>query len=195
MKKTILTALAAVGVAGLSYGQGVLSADESLGTASEINGVVNTTTDINWEILYNNGSSFVPLVTFLLSTTVGTGLPGVPAGTTQGASGSITDNGNGTLFDGSGNTYQVPGTSAAGGSVATFEVEGWLGNGVNAYPGVGNNAGITASFTESVNSAANPTLTTLNNMPLLNITSVPEPVTFAMMGLGGLSLLLFRRRS
>jgi len=194
MKKTILTALVAAGVSVCSYGQGVLSADESTGTPSEINGVVNTGTDINWEILYNNGSSFQPLVTFLLSTALGTGLPGVPAGTTQGASGSITDNGNGTLFDGSGNTYQVPGTSAAGGSVATFEVEGWTGNGVNSYASAVTK-GITASFTESVNSAGNPTLTVLNNMPLLNLTSVPEPATFAMMGLGGLSLLLFRRRS
>jgi hypothetical protein len=195
MKKTILTALVAAGVAGVSYGQGVLSADGSTGTKTEINGTVNTTTDINWEVLYNNGSSFVPLVTFLLSTAVGTGTPGVPAGTTQGASGSITFNGDGSLYDQSGNTYQVPGTSAAGGSIATLEVEGWTGNGVNSYASAVTK-GITASFTESVNSAANPTLTTLNNMPLLNLTSgVPEPATFAMMGLGGLSLLLFRRRS
>jgi len=192
MKKVILTALAAAGVAGISYGQGVISADGSLGVKSEINGVVNTTQDINWEILYNTGSGFTPLVTFLLSQASGNSGALVLPGSTEPAASDITFNGDGSLYDANGNTYEViPGASYAGGTVASFEVEGWTAG--NSYASA-STKGITASFTETVNAASSPTLTVLNNLPLLNLTSVPEPASFALAGLGMASLLAFRRR-
>jgi hypothetical protein len=190
MKKVILTAFAAAGLSIYGYGQGVISIDGSLGTKTEINGVVNTTQDINFELLAFNGSTYVPVATLLLSVASGdSGVGGVPAGATEPAALDIGANADGTIYDANGNTYVVPGSVV--GVAQNFEAEGWLGNTTYA---LATTSGITAVFSETPGAAASPILTVLNNMPLLNLTSVPEPATFAMMGLGGLSLLLFRRR-
>jgi len=194
MKKSILTALAFAGASLYSYGQGAITFDSTEGTPPPaynvtINSVVDSTQDINAELLYYNGTSFVPLVTLLLDNANQT--PGTYASpVTLGAAGDVSDFG--LLYDASGSLYQVPSNPAN--TVVTFEVEGWLGNGIDSYAAA-TTKGVTASFTDAVTSTSSFPNANIDNMPVLNLTSVPEPATFALAGLGLASLLAFRRRS
>jgi len=101
----------------------------------------------------------------------------------------------GLIIDPAGASLTVSGVALSG--IATMEVLAWAGT-YNSYAAaVGNTyAGSTGAFLNPVSSAGPPPgpATALSGMPALILTNVPEPTTFALMGFGSLSLLLFRRR-
>jgi len=209
MKKLIVSALAVAGLALSSYGQGVIyfdgtdNSNPSLNATSDgqvfINSVLDAgTQDINAALLMYNPSTsaYVTVVTLLLSSSTTTGTTAF--GTIQPASGDITflggSLGNGP-FDNSGNGYAE--TFVSAGSTGTFEVQGWLGaySSYAAANTAGQAVGWTGSFTETMQSSIGGA-NTIENMPALNLlTSIPEPTTMALAGLGALSLLIVRRRS
>jgi len=202
MKKIVLSTVAMAAMALTSYGQGVITFDASEGGG----GVISQGTagnleqnDINASLLYFNGTQYVDIVDLLLSDTTATsgevvdvGTGDSPVSSTQDASGDITFNGGGILYDNSGNDYVINGEAA--GAVVTFEVEAWTGT-ANSFATVasGQFSGVSLPFTETLTSSASPINANIDNMPSFTMT-VPEPATLAVAGLGGLSLMLFRRR-
>jgi len=201
MKKIILSTLIIVGLNFIAHSQvlmnqGVIAFDDSVGSPNVyINGVLDTSTDINAELLYSTSGPFgayQPVVTLLLSDT--TPIYGTfHYGVVEPAAGDVSIFATGQLYDISGNTYQDPANPP--GTVENFIVEGWLGNYSSytaaLYAGAG--VGITAPFTETLSAPANPIIANLSNMPILDIIT-PEPATLALAGLGLASLLAVRRR-
>ena len=158
--------------------------------------VLDTATDINVELLYGSSSSTVDsaVVTLLLSSGSNTTTTS-SVGSTQGAVGDITDFGTGQIYDVSGNGYQLLSTSS--GATEYFEVLAWTGNystyqaAVAAGAGVlTGNSGVFSEVLTSNTGQAND----IENMPALVLSSVPEPGTMALAGLGSLSLFLLRRK-
>jgi len=204
MKKLILsvTALAACSVG--TYAQGTINFDGSKNTSASptatssgqvfINGVLDTTTDINAELLYSStaNGTFSPVVTLLLSSSASTSSPALNQ--IISAHGDVTAD-KGKIYDNSGNSYAIP--NIAQGTAAYFIVEGWTGSS-STYPGTGPGTyGATAAFSETL-SGGTATPANLGNMPALNLvttTVVPEPSTLAMAGVGLASMLIFRRRN
>jgi hypothetical protein len=214
MKKILLTTVAMAGVSVASYGQGVINFDgsnnssTSLNATTEgslfINGVQDTTKDVNAELLGGaSAGSLVPIVTLLLSDT---GNPTVTSlfGSTQPALGDITSVNGGNVWDNSGNAYQFSGNGGspaiAAGVTAFFEIEAWTGNYATLAAAEASGLstiyfGTSTVFTEPLGSAVG-TEQDLENSPALNLTPavVPEPGTMALAGLGSLSLFLLRRK-
>ncbi|HEY1662353.1 MAG TPA: PEP-CTERM sorting domain-containing protein [Verrucomicrobiae bacterium] len=200
MKKIVLSTIAMAAMVLTSYGQGIITFDASEGGG----GVVSQGTagnleqnDINASLLYFNGTSYVDIVDMLLSDNTATsGLTvTVPPTSTQAAGGDITFSGPGILYDNSGNNYVINGI--ASGTVVSFEVEAWTGS-FNSYAAALASgtafAGTSSPFSETLSPAGAPQNANIDSMPNFTMT-VPEPTTLAFAGLGGLSLLLFRRRS
>jgi PEP-CTERM motif len=206
MKKLILsvTALAACSVG--AYAQGTItfngqhnsnnSPTAPSGGQVFLNGVLDTTQDINAELLYSStgaAGTFSPVVTLLLSSTASASTPAL--GQISGAAGDVL-NFPGHLTDPSGNTYQFNAPNAiAAGTVAFFEVEGWTGTS-STLPAPGGNVyvGVTGVFSETLTSATAQPQAGIDQMPALNLVSVPEPTTLAMAGVGLASMLIFRRK-
>jgi len=195
MKKVILTTLAMVGLAFVGYSQGVITVDTTEGSSViSILGVPDTTQDINMELMYLNGATYAPVVTFLLSDASGDSSATVPWGAIEPAASDISFFN--ALYDGNGNVYQSP--TIASPTVVTFKVAAWTGNDstyAQALTDLTGQVGISGAFGVALTSASAPLLANISTMPSFDLeTPTPEPATFAMMGLGGLSLLLFRRR-
>jgi len=200
MKKIVLSTIAMAAMMALtSYGQGIITFDTTEGSSVvSINGSA-AQVDLNASLLYFNGTSYVDIVNLLLSDTTPTsGLTvSVPPATTQAAGGDISAYGNGILIDNSGNNYII--TDEAASDVVSFEVEAWGGSAssyavADATPGT--LVGASAPFTETLSSSGSPENANIGSMPSFNLTPVPtpEPATLAFAGLGGLSMLLMRRR-
>jgi hypothetical protein len=202
MKKLILsvTALAACSVG--AYAQGTVTFDGSSNvnpssTAASsgmvfINGVLDTGTDINAELLYSatQGGTYSPVVTLLLSSS---NVPTTPTlGQIASATSDITFDANGTLLDTSGQTYQFP--TIASGTTVFFEVEAWATG--NSYGAAGAGPEATTAPFAGVLSGQNPPYLNIIGMPALNLVTaaVPEPSTLAMAGVGLASMLLMRRK-
>ena len=146
MKTLILSVTTFAGFSLAGFAQGYISFDGSnnsnpspTATSSGlvfINGVSDTGTDINAELLYATspsgiygfGFSGTPVVTLLLSSSAQG--PTTSIGQTLAALGDITGFANGTLYDQSGSTFQIP--NIAAGATAYFQVEAWTGN-YNSY--------------------------------------------------------------
>jgi hypothetical protein len=102
--------------------------------------------------------------------------------------------GGGTFTDLSGTAYPVSGTTTASTS-AFFRIEAWLGSFTTyaAATAAGTFTGASLPFSNPV--AAPPNATPdFTSMPAIILSSVPEPGTFALAGLGAAALLIFRRR-
>jgi hypothetical protein len=196
MKKLILSVTAIAGFSMASFAQGTITFDSSSSAnVVSILGVVDTTQDINAELLYSStgaAGTFSPVVTLLLGGSPTTG-PGL--GQIGYATGDITDNSNGTIYSDQGASFIIP--NIAGSTAAFFEVEGWLGS-ANSLAGAvaaGAPSGTSAVFSEVLSSASSPTQASLDVMPSLNLVAVPEPSTLAMAGVGLASMLFFRRKN
>jgi hypothetical protein len=204
MKKTILATLLIAGLTVSGYSQGTIyfdgsnnhnaSAAASSGGQVFLNGTLDTTQDINAQLLMFNGTSYVPVVTLLLSLG-GNTTTTVAFGSNQGALGDITDFSGGAPFDASGNGYQENFAAYPAGSVGQFEVAGWTGNfsSLAAAQAAGNSmTGITGPFNVTLTSPTG-TANDISAMPALLLT-VPEPSMFALCGLGAAALTLIRRK-
>jgi hypothetical protein len=206
MKKLILSVSAITGLALAGHAQGYMTFGSTSNSGNGagpgattgglvfLNGLLNTTTDVNLELLVNNGGVFTPVVTLLLSSSNFNTTTNPAAGQIYAAAADITAEHNGTILDPTGSAYQVPGSSP--GVAATFEIEGWLGaneSSLAAAAAAGLATGTTGTFTETPSGATGP-YPGVANMPSLNLTSVPEPSTLAMAGVGLASMLLFRRK-
>jgi hypothetical protein len=203
MKKLILsvTALAACSVGAFAQGTVQFDTHSGAGTIS-INGQLDTTTDINAELLFSTtgtAGTFSPVAELLLSSgnTSPDGTPGFDPSDVLSAAQDITFLGTGKLQDQSGSSF-FPAASLAAGTTVFFEVSGWTGaydtlaaaqaSGVSAY-------GTSSVFTAVLSGASANPQANLGNMAALNLVSVPEPSTMAMAGVGLASMLLFRRRN
>ena len=213
MKTLILSVTTFAGFSLAGFTQGTITFDGSnnsnpspTATSSGlvfINGVSDTGTDINAELLYATspsgiygfGFSGTPVVTLLLASSAQG--PTTSIGQTLAALGYITGFANGTLYDQSGSTFQIP--NIAAGATAYFQVEAWTGN-YNSYNQAmfSDNAliAITPVFSEVLSSDVAP-ISGIEAMPALNLVSnlVPEPSTL-LQSLSGLDFLaLLKRRS
>jgi hypothetical protein len=192
MKKLILSVTAVAGFSVGALAQGTITFDTSASTTGfvYINGVLDTSSDINAELLYSTTGTpgtFSPVVTLLLSSgasTSGLGQVGYAAG-------DITDDSNGTLYSDQGASFVLPIAAAATGY---FEIEGWTGANVSSYAAA-TTKGTTSVFAETLTTANAPTQASLDQAPALNLTAVPEPSTLAMAGVGLASMLIFRRKN
>jgi len=199
MKKLILsvTAIAGFSLAGFAQGTIVFDGSNNANTSPSatsggqvfIAGVLDTGTDIDAELLYGTsaGNVSTPVVTLLLSSSNG-GSGSTAIGQTLTGIGDITFNGNGTLYDNSGQSFVIPGIAA--GATGYFEVTGDVTVNGKVY------SGQTSVFSEVLSSSTSPTQTGIDQMPALNlVNAVPEPSTLAMAGVGLASMLIFRRKN
>jgi hypothetical protein len=196
MKKLILSVTAIAGFSMATFAQGTITFDGSnnatpgVGAASGglvyLAGVLDTTTDINAELLYSStiGGTYSPVVTLSLLSSAGGGSAAL--GQTLAASGDITAYGTGQFYDNSGQAFILP---IAAGATAFFEVQGNVTVNGTTYTGQ------TAAFAEVLSSASSPSQTGVDAMPALNLVSVPEPSTLAMAGVGMASMLFLRRKN
>jgi hypothetical protein len=206
MKKAILFILAMAGYSILGLGQGVITFDDSEAPGPTV--ITNapppnygdlapdTASDINAVLLYSiefGQPIYEPLVTLLLSDTNATyGI--LPAGTVEPAAGDITIDGNGTLFDATGNKYQL---NFPAGTVVTFAVAGWFGNysSLSDAQSHGTLWAITAPFQETLSSATDLMSANISNMPELPMLYIPEPATVVLLAaIGSGVLFTFRRK-
>jgi len=192
MKKLILSVTAIAGFSMATFAQGTITFDGSTGGHISINGALDTTQDVNAELLYSStgaAGTFNPLITMLLSSSATASGPA--AGQTITASGDISFNGDGSLYDSGGQAYIVP--SIASGVSTFFEVVAWTGTGT-VYGGPNVDGATSAVFTEVLTAASSPSQANIGGMPALNLVAVPEPSTLAMAGVGLASMLLMRRK-
>jgi hypothetical protein len=203
MKKLILSATALAACSLGAHAQGLIFFDTtSSANHVTINGALDTTTDINAQLLMSTtgtAGTFNPVVTLLLSSSNSTpdGQPGYDGSDVLTAAGDVTFYHNGTLQDQSGSSY-IPSASAAVGSSAFFEVIGWTGafDTLAAAQASGTSAfGTSAVFSEVLGGPTSVPPPTLGGFAGVNLVSVPEPSTMAMAGVGLASMLLFRRRN
>jgi len=186
MKKLILSVSAIVGFSMVGFSQGVQFADNAGTPDNTIAGVINTTQDLNLQLL--EGSSASTATTVLATLLVSTGT----------ASGDVSTFG--FIYDNSVvSVYNAPaGTDF-------FQVLAWTGQytsyaAAEAANAVGVYGGASAVFSQSIPLQPPATPPALAGLGVINLTQVPttvvpEPSTLAMAGVGLASMLFFRRRN
>lgn len=202
MKKFVLSlaSLAALALLTISsLGQGILFEDNSGATYDTIlNGADNTRQDLNLELLLVTAPGVyapIPIVTLLLSSTNTNPSGSGALGQVYSAAGDISAFG--TIYDFSGTEYNL---SAYAGDTIHLQVFAWTGN--YSSLAAAEQAG---DFFESIWGSSQVFAVTLGNSPYsfpadisgvgtIIMDDVPEPTTIALAGLGGLSLLVLRRR-
>jgi len=195
MKKLILSVSAIAGLSLAGHAQGITFADGAANASGAadvtINGVANTTLDLNMELLYGTSAGAVttPIVTLLLSSSASP-ITGTIGGT-YAALGDVSSLGN--ILDNSGQEYNLP----AG--AYFFQVLGWEGDSATypgAVAGTPGTYGASAVFAETIAAAPAPP-GDVSGVGVLALTTiaVPEPSTLAMAGIGLASMLIFRRKS
>ncbi len=210
MKKLILTT-AVLGMSVGLYAQGVVGPDGSLTTPAYPSNLgsfaIDNTANINSSLTATSGGLFflngAPLnsdinLEFDLGLGASYGSATIvdlllgPSGTGPAAGdGSLL--GGGLIYDNSGTTYYIKGTT--GGQSVGLTMFAWAGNGVSYSAALESSV---VSFTMGLGNASSggpgTTAAVLSAMPAVNVMTVPEPATFALAGLGIASLLAFRRR-
>jgi len=195
MKKQILTGIIALGTAAGALAQSSITFDNSganaAGTVTSpdhgqlfVNGVP-LGQDINLTLLGGaNAGSMSTIATYLLAD-----------GTADLDWGFLATPGQ--FADPNGNVYAVNGVAAGG--TATLQVEAWLGLDTSYAAALadGSAVGTSGIYTSPTGGTtaggAIPPVSIGDNMPAFNVKAAPEPATFALLGLGASSLLLFRR--
>jgi len=187
MKKILLT-LTVVGLAASVFAQGTVAFQNAIGVGGKvtIDGVLTTSSDtVTVQLLYGP---------------VGTALGSLTAVTPP----FVTTTGNGLFYDGA--TKTLTGITAGGGSSdatmnVTLAIQGWVGNYADWDTAVaaGAKVGQTSAFDNPTGGGGTPAAPAANLVGWmadnpLNLTIVPEPTTFALLGLGALGMLVFRRK-
>jgi len=207
MKKLIATLALVGGLAAYANAQGTFTIDSfanegdgatptsSTGGLVFLNGVLDTATDINLEVLWGltSGSVTTPVDLDPLSLNGGayTGDQNWYASQSTG-SGDIVDYANGCILDPNGNTYTI--SSEGSGTTIWLVIEGWTGTSAT-YGGAGTvDYGVTAPFSITLAANSSPTQPDVHTMPSLNLVPVPEPTSIALCVMGGVGLLAMRRR-
>ncbi len=148
-----------------------------------LNGVLNTTQDINAELLYGTSSANVsiPVVTLLLSAANFGASAAI--GQTLSATHDVSFYHSGVLSDPNGWNYVIPNIPA--GMTGYFMVQGWTGN-YRSYAdalAAGTAAvGQTAVFSEILEAPLQLPIG-IDNMPALNL-AIPAPSSLMMAGVG-----------
>jgi len=199
MKKQILTGILALGTAVGALAQGTVTFDNGNANAAA------TPTSPNFGLVFTGGSNApVPLGQDINLTLLGGASAGAMANiaTFLLADGTATLDwgflqGPGQFSDPNGNVYNVPGVAASG--TGTFQVEAWLGQDTSYAAALadGSAHGTSGIYTEVTGGGTIPPASIGDNMPSFTLTLpgvVPEPTTFALLGLGASTLLLFRRK-
>jgi len=194
MKKLILSVAAVAALSVPAFAQGIYFADNS-GAAYDttINGAINTSQDLNLELLYgaSAGSVTTPIVTLLLSSSATPPASPVAVGGVYSAANDVSFLG--TILEQTGAAFTVP---AAG--TGFFQVLAWTGNSAT-YPGStpGATDGASSVFQETIASGATAFPADISNVGVISlntVSAVPEPSTLAMAGVGLVSMLLMRRK-
>jgi PEP-CTERM motif len=217
MKKLLLTiGLAAIGVSAFAQGSFLFGGParyvwDNWSTVST--GLPRADASNNVAFLIGTGTPLVDAIMTSVPTNHTTAINGVAAWTsilndpnfklaTNGASGLIVV-GTTTLvggFTSGGSTFTVPGT-AAGGGVITLYVIGW--SYLYANPFLAQAANSPVGWSAPINYAygAGPVPGPAgtpgaigDTLIQFGVAPVPEPATFALVGLGAAALLIFRRR-
>jgi len=216
MKKTLIT-MAVAGASLAAFAQGKVSLQNDSGSAATLAAQAGSPASDN------SGKTMYPLAAdnSVAGAPISTAGP-LPSGITLevglyggATSGSLTLQTHVLLNAGSGNAAGVYGiahcvTSYPGytaGSAAFFQVEVWdsayatplLAQAAGSYFGEDNIFSMTPSTSiayPGINSGGNTTWAAVGNeAPLVvGITSIPEPATFALAGLGAAAMVIFRRR-
>jgi hypothetical protein len=183
MKKILLT-LATLGLATSIYAQGTVSFNNFVGATGlvQIDGVTAPVgTQITVQLLYG------------------------PAGTPNGSLTAWPSVFTTTLAQ-AGKFYDAASKALPGvalGADASLAVQGWTGSWASMAEAMANDAkvGLTGSFTNPTGGAGTPpgvakNLTGWVSDNPLNLVAavVPEPSTFALLGLGALGMMIFRRK-
>jgi len=200
MKKLILSVTAIAGLTMAGNAQQVFFHDDNLANATssndiEINGTISTA-DVNAVLLtgLTAGSVTTDVVTLLLNGATASSTTAL--GSTQPAAGDVSALG--LLADQSGNGYKV----AAG--TGFYDIEVWTGN-YSTYAAAlasgtqGVYAGTSGVLAFDTAPAAGAPAVDEDLASPINLTqvptAVPEPSSFAMAGVGLVSMLIFRRRN
>ena len=191
MKKLILS-VTAIGAMSLSgFAQGITFSDNVFTTYdTTINGVPNTTQDLNLELLYGSTANTVntPVVTLLLTSS---------AQPTSGALGGVYSaagdiSAYGSILDNSGQEYNLP-----GGVTDYFQVLAWAGNAPTFQAAIFAGeplTGTSAIFTEAIGVGSTSFPADITGVGVIAL-GIPEPSTLAMAGVGLASVVIFRRRN
>ncbi len=196
MKKQILTGIIALGTAAGALAQGTITFDNGNQNASPTLG------DQNHGSIYVNGALLNQDInlTFLAGPTAGSLATQVTLLLKDGSgAGDNTLLGNaGQFLDTTGGVYTL---GVAGGAVAFYDVEAWLGQDTSYAAALldgsaTGTSGVFSGATGASGSPPGPPNSVGDYMPSFNVaaTITPEPTTLALAGLGAASLLLFRRK-
>jgi len=165
-----------MGLSATIYGQSVFFDNTSPGSGLVLGALPSD--QINGTLMGGPvGGSLVPIVTL--------------------TGGALLNLGGGLVYDGSGQSYVIPGVAAN--SQASLHMQFWVGN-FPTYTAALAGLALTADSPMYSNPTGGggvpPTVPAgaMANMPTVTLTAVPEPSTLALAGLGAAALLMYRRR-